>query len=204
MTMTPGGESEPPAAPALEKAALRRRLLAERKATASQGEGMERVERLAAALRAWLATRSEQAIGAYWPIRGEFDPLPVLGAWVAGVVSGRVVGLPVIDPVTDAMMFHAWRPGCPMAVDRYGIPMPDGTELVVPSLLLVPCVGFGVGGVRLGYGGGYYDRMLGAMPPSERPTTLGIGFAHGFVPGLAAQPHDIPLDAILTEDGLVG
>ena len=187
-----------------DKVALRRRLLAERKAMTAQAAGAERVERLAATLRVWLETRDERVIGAYWPIRGEFDPLPLLGAWLAGAVSGRAVGLPVIDPLTDAMAFHAWWPGCPMATDRYGIPMPDGTERVVPTLLLVPCVGFGPGGVRLGYGGGYYDRTLGTMPADARPVTLGIGFAHGFVPELVALPHDIALDAILTEHGLVG
>ncbi len=190
---------ERPPAPT-DKAAHRRRLLAERRAMPDRAD---RSARLAERLRAQLAGRPEAVIGAYWPIRGEFDPLPVLGEWLAAV-PGRVVGLPVIDPVTDAMTFHAWWPGCPMAPDRHGIPAPDGTPRVEPDLLLVPCVGFGRGGLRLGYGGGYYDRTLGAMAPGERPATLGIAFAHGHLPELAGHAHDVPLDAILTEDGLVG
>jgi len=160
----------------------------------------ERVARLAEQLRRALAARGETTIGAYWPIRGEFDPLPVLGEWLEAA-PGRRVGLPVIDPVTDAMTFHVWWPGCPMVPDRYGIPMPDATERVDPALLLVPCLGFGPGGVRLGYGGGYYDRTLGALAPADRPATLGIAFAHGRLPDLVALEHDIPLDAILAEDG---
>ena len=186
-----------PPPPAPDKAAVRKRLLAERRALTDRAE---RVARLEAALRSWLAARDETVIGAYWPIRGEFDPLPVLGEWLAAGL-GRTVGLPVIDPVMDAMTFHAWWPGCPMTPDRYGIPTPDGTPLVAPRLLLVPCVGFCPGGVRLGYGGGYYDRTLGAMTAGQRPATLGIAFGHGFVAELVAQPHDVALDAILTEDG---
>lgn len=184
----------------LDKPALRKRLLAGRRNLADRGE---REGRLADQLRVTLATRSETVVGAYWPIRGEFDPRGVLGEWLAADPR-RAAALPVIDPVTDVMTFHAWWPECPMVPDRYGIPMPDGTALVRPQLLLVPCVGFGPGGVRLGYGGGYYDRTLGAMTPAERPATLGIAFAHGHLPELAAFAHDIPLDAILTEDGPVG
>lgn len=161
-----------------------------------------RAGRLADALRVWLAARPERVIGAYWPIRGEFDPMPVLGEWLEAA-PGRTAALPVIDAVTDAMAFHAWWPGCPMTPDRYGIPMPLETPLVAPELLLVPCLGFGPHGVRLGYGGGYYDRTLGAMAPLERPGTLGIAFAAAFLPELVAERHDVPLAAILTEDGLV-
>ena len=52
----------------------------------------------------------------------------------------------------------------------------------------------------LGYGGGFYDRTLAALHP--RPTTVGVGYGHGFVPWLAPEPHDVPLDAMLTEDGV--
>ena len=61
-------------------------------------------------------------------------------------------------------------------------------------------VGYGPGGTRLGYGGGFYDRTLAALQPA--PYTVGVGYGHGFVPWLAAEPHDVPLDAILTEDGV--
>ena len=55
-------------------------------------------------------------------------------------------------------------------------------------------------GVRLGYGGGFYDRTLAALKP--RPYTVGIGYGHGYVPWLEAEPHDMPLDAMITEDGV--
>jgi 5,10-methenyltetrahydrofolate synthetase len=150
-------------------------------------------------LRVWLVGRQESTIGAYWPIKGEFDALPALYRW-SEADPRRRIGLPVIDRETKQLDFHVWYPGCPMEEDAYGIPKPKDTERFRPLLLLVPCVGFGPGGLRLGYGGGFYDRTLAALDP--RPVTVGVGYAHGFVPWLEAEPHDVPLDVLLTEDGV--
>ena len=106
----------------------------------------------------------------------------------------------MIDRETRQLDFHVWYPGCPMEDDAYGIPKPKGTDKFEPELLLVPCVGYGDGGVRLGYGGGFYDRTLAALSP--RPYTVGVGYGHGYVPWLEAEPHDVPLDAMITEDGV--
>ena len=70
-----------------------------------------------------------------------------------------------------------------------------------PAILVVPCLGFGPGGVRLGYGGGFFDRTLRALVP--RPVTIGVSYTHGFLPMLRSSPDDLPLDALLTEDGVM-
>jgi 5,10-methenyltetrahydrofolate synthetase len=106
----------------------------------------------------------------------------------------------VVDRETKHLRFHVWFPGCPMEEDAYGIPKPKDTAEFQPELLLVACVGFGPKGMRLGYGGGFYDRTLADLRP--RPFTVGVGFMHGFVPWLHAEPHDVPLDAMLTEEGV--
>ena len=62
------------------------------------------------------------------------------------------------------MVFHAWRAHAPMKAGRYRIPVPLEERVVVPELLLMPCVGFDAERYRLGYGGGYYDRTLAAWP----------------------------------------
>ncbi|MGA0610468.1 5-formyltetrahydrofolate cyclo-ligase [Caldimonas sp. KR1-144] len=186
-----------------DKAQLRRVLQAERQALPDR---LERAVQLQGVLRVWLATREDVTVGAYWPIKGEFDPLPALHRWTEGSGHGtgdgppRRIGLPVMNRETRQLRFHQWYPGCPMEPDAYDIPKPQGTDLLLPTLLLVPCVGFGPKGVRLGYGGGFYDRTLAALSP--RPFTVGIGYAHGFIPWLEAEPHDIPLDVMLTEDGV--
>lgn len=183
-----------------DRPALRRRLSAERLALPDRAA---RDERIAAGLAAWLAGRAETTIGAYWPFRGEFDPLGVLARWAAedtGDGPGRRLALPVVDPATKRMRFHEWYPGCPTVPDAYGIPEPAGTPPLEPGLLVVACLGFGPGNVRLGYGGGYYDRHLASLDP--RPATVGIAYAHGYVADLVPGPHDVPLDAILTEEGI--
>jgi 5-formyltetrahydrofolate cyclo-ligase len=185
-----------PLEPSRDKAILRRQLQAERLAMVDRHQ---RAMHLQEVLRVWLLTRHETSIGAYWSIKGEFDALPALFRW-SEADGARRIGLPVIDRETRQLRFHVWYPGCPMEEDAYGIPKPKDTELFEPTLLLVPCVGYGPGGTRLGYGGGFYDRTLAALNP--RPTTVGVGYGHGLVPWLEPEPHDVPLDAILTEDGV--
>ena len=182
--------------PARDKPTLRRQLKAERM---SMTVRHIRAGHLQQVVRVWLVSRPETSIGVYWPIKGEFDALPSLFRW-AEAEFGRLIGLPVIDRETSQLKFHVWYPGCPMEEDAYGIPKPKGTDSFEPELLLVPCVGFGDGGIRLGYGGGFYDRTLASLTP--RPVTVGLAYGHGYVPWLKAEEHDVPLDAILTEDGV--
>ncbi len=189
---------------------------------------LARADLLQQVLRIWLVGSSHEVIGAYWPIKGEFDPLPALYRWqedaTLGDIKGlnhddveeereqfatesianrspRKIGLPVVNKLHKTMIFHAWYPGCPMEEDAYGIPKPKGTEVIVPTLLFVPCVGYGPGGYRLGYGGGFYDRTLATLQP--RPFTVGLGYSQGWLPDLEPEPHDIPLDVILNDKGVV-
>ncbi|MDB5939165.1 MAG: 5-formyltetrahydrofolate cyclo-ligase, partial [Polaromonas sp.] len=180
---------------------------------------LARADLLQRVMRIWLVGSPHEVIGAYWPIKGEFDPLPALYRWQEDAVlspefqentpsaqegraqlatesiasrSPRKIGLPVVNKLHKTLTFHAWYPGCPMEEDAYGIPKPKDTEIIVPTLLFVPCVGYGPGGYRLGYGGGFYDRTLATLSP--RPVTVGLGFSHGWLPDLLPEPHDIALD----------
>ena len=208
-----------------DKKALRAQLQRERQALPDR---LDRAARLQEVLRVWLVSRPELTIGAYWPIKGEFDPLPALYRWQEDAIlsqdsssnpvlaevetaqlatesiaarSPRKIGLPVVNKLHKTLTFHAWYPGCPMEEDAYGIPKPKDTEVIVPTLLFVPCVGYGPGGYRLGYGGGFYDRTLATLQP--RPFTVGLGYAQGWLPDMEPEPHDIPLDAILNDKGVV-
>ncbi|MFM9879363.1 MAG: 5-formyltetrahydrofolate cyclo-ligase [Burkholderiaceae bacterium] len=198
----------------MDKSALRKTLVQER---LNLPDRLARAERIQRVMRIWLVGRPDAVIGAYWPIKGEFDPLPALYRWQEDAQLGlspermgpervgpefaspRRIGLPVVDKASKSMVFHAWYPGCPMEDDAYGIAKPAGTEVVQPTLLFVPCVGYGPGGYRLGYGGGFFDRMLARLSP--RPTTVGLSFSQGFVADFMPEPHDIPLDAILNDAG---
>ena len=182
--------------PSRDKKTLRRQLQAERQNLVDRHQ---RAMALQEVLRVWLMGRDDTAIGAYWPIKGEFDALPALFRW-SEADEERCIGLPVTDKTTRQLSFQMWFPGCEMEEDAYGIPKPKDTPSFQPSLLLVPCVGYGPKGLRLGYGGGFYDRTLAALQP--RPYTVGLAYANGCVPWLEAQPHDVPLDAMLTDEGL--
>ena len=189
---------------------------------------LARADMLQRVMRIWLVGSPHQVIGAYWPIKGEFDPLPALYRWQEDAVlspdfqentplaqegraqlatesiagrSPRKIGLPVVNKLHKTLTFHAWYPGCLMEEDAYGIPKPKDTELIVPTLLFVPCVGYGPGGYRLGYGGGFYDRTLATLSP--RPVTVGLGYSHGWLPDMEPEPHDIPLDVVLNDKGVV-
>jgi 5-formyltetrahydrofolate cyclo-ligase len=187
----------------MDKASLRKSLIAER---LDLPERLALSDRLQQVMRIWLLGREDDVIGAYWPIKGEFDPLPALHRWkedgeLIESATRRRIGLPVVDKQAGTLTFHAWYPGCPMEEDAYGIPKPKDTEVVVPTLLFVPCVGYGPGGYRLGYGGGFYDRTLASLQP--RPFTAGLGFAHGWLPDFLPDAHDQALDALLNDHGVV-
>ncbi|HEY6135256.1 MAG TPA: 5-formyltetrahydrofolate cyclo-ligase [Rubrivivax sp.] len=183
--------------PSRDKKTLRRQLQAERQSLIDRHQ---RAMHLQEVLRVWLTGRNDDSIGAYWPIKGEFDALPALYRWTEADEVKRRIGLPVVNKDTKQLRFHVWYPGCEMEEDAYGIPKPKDTPAFEPSLLLVPCVGYGPGGIRLGYGGGFYDRTLGTLEP--RPYTVGLAYGNGFVPWLAGEAHDVPLDTILNEEGV--
>lgn len=177
--------------------ALRRKLIAARQALPDR---LERAVQLQSVLRVWLVGRPEKTIGAYWPIKGEFDPLPALYRWSEADESRRI-GLPVVDKAAGSLHFHVWYPGCETELDAFDIPKPKGTAVFEPEMLLLPCVGYGPEGVRLGYGGGFYERTVQSLQP--RPVVVGLCYSNGFLPMLRAQPGQRALDALITDDGVV-
>ena len=81
-----------------------------------------------------------------------------------------------------------------------GVPEPAAEAgVVVPALIFVPLTAFDRRGFRIGYGGGYYDRTLGALKKTGRPVAVGLAFAVQEVARVPDQPHDIRLDRIVTE-----
>lgn len=173
----------------------RERLLAERMALAP---AVRRAagEKMTACIWELLAGRPG-ALGVYWPFRAEFDPRPLIDAAVA---AGRMVALPVVVDKKGPLEYRAWKPGEALATGVWDIPIPEKREIVVPSAVLAPLVGFDRECYRLGYGGGYFDRTLAAFPP--RPMAIGVGFAFQEIATIHPQDFDIPMEVIVTEAGL--
>ena len=96
--------------------------------------------------------------------------------------------------------FREWDRRATMVPDECGIASAAGA-VVVPDVVLVPCVGFAAGGYRLGYGGGYFDRTLASLRP--RPIAIGVGFELARVDSIDPEEHDEPLAAIVTEAGVL-
>jgi 5,10-methenyltetrahydrofolate synthetase len=152
---------------------------------------------IARALRAHFMPPEPELVGAYWPYRREFNCLPVLRRIIAA--SGEVA-LPVVVGPRQPLEFRRWTPDTAMTPGALGIPQPVDGPAVYPTTLLIPLVGFDAHGYRLGYGAGYYDRTLAALP--RRPVTWGVGFELGRLETIHPRDHDVPMDAIVTEAGL--
>src|SRR4051794_25156336 len=134
-------------------------------------------------------------LGFYWPFKGEFDPRPLARLLHA---RGVRLALPVVVERAKPVAFRAWWPGMRMRPGIWDIPVPDEGDWVSPEALLVPLLGFDPGGYRLGYGGGYSDRPLAAAQPAP-PLAIGVGFDIGRLETIHPQPHDVPMDLIVTE-----
>ena len=99
------------------------------------------------------------------------------------------------------LQFREWWPGVPTAPGVFGLPVPQGTELLIPDLLLMPPVGFDAQCFRLGYGGGYYDRTLAELG-GRQVQRIGVAFELNRMDTIFPQPHDIAMDVVVTEAGI--
>lgn len=175
-----------------DKAALRRALLENRHALAAEVRRQADAA-ISARVQAWWNANPVPSLGVYWPIRGEPD-LRALYETLAA--HGVELALPIVTARDAPLTFIRWRPGDAMAKDAYGVMVPQDTAAVMrPDALLIPCVGFNAGNIRLGYGGGFYDRTLAAMP---RPVAVGIAY-QCCCAEFSADAHDVALDEVLTE-----
>ncbi|MBY4946253.1 5-formyltetrahydrofolate cyclo-ligase [Cupriavidus respiraculi] len=191
----PGGTAPAPDPEA--RHALRKALLARRATLPGRAEADARLE---AALAELLDRLTIHCLGFYWPIQQEFDARAAMTRWLAASPL-RSAALPSVSRPGAPLDFHRWAPGAPMREGRYGIPVPADAAAATPDALLIPCVGFSAGKFRLGYGGGFYDRTLAALAQGPaRPLAIGIGYEACRV-ALAAEPHDVPMDWMVTETG---
>ncbi len=137
-------------------------------------------------------------LGCYWPFRREYDCLPLMRQVID---EGGQTALPVVLAKGQPLEFRPWTPQTKMEAGVWNILHPAEGPAVFPTALLIPLVGFDADGYRLGYGAGFYDRTLAAMP--VMPLTIGVGFELCRLETIHPQPHDIPMDYVITEAGLV-
>ena len=140
-----------------------------------------------------------QVFSFYWPMKGELDFRPLAARLHA---QGITPALPVVVEKGHPMVFRPWAPKAAMRRGIWNIPEPATEDTVVPDITLAPVVGFSDDGYRLGYGGGYFDRTLAILAP--RPLAIGVGLDIQRIETIRPMPHDIRLDAIMTETETYG
>jgi len=138
-------------------------------------------------------------VSAYSPFRGE----PVLRDLLQSILArGGRTALPVVVAPGKPLLFRLWSPGDPTERGVWDIPVPSSrAAVVVPDVVIAPVVGFDPACYRLGYGGGFFDRTLASL--ARRPRAFGIGYSQAALSTIHPLEHDIAMDAIVTEDGVL-
>ncbi|MGL4439067.1 MAG: 5-formyltetrahydrofolate cyclo-ligase [Bosea sp. (in: a-proteobacteria)] len=144
-------------------------------------------------------------VAAYWPMRSEADPRPVLLALKERDVP---TALPAMVPRSDGqgreIEFRSWSPWEPIVPGGFGTLVPqEGAAIVQPACLIVPLLAFDASCRRLGYGKGHYDRAIAALKQHRMLITIGIAYAAQQIEVVPIEPHDEVLDAIVTENGVL-
>lgn len=181
-----------------QKAGLRRELMARRDAL---GDREQRSAAIAAAVVSLPAFAAAAAIHCFLPMRSEVDTRPIVAAALA---AGKAVAVPTMAPGAREMS-HSWIESLDESAfsrGALGTLLPLHPRPAAPGdwqLTVVPLLGFDRVGYRLGYGKGHYDKLLALLScPS-----VGVAFADLEVPDLPREPHDIPLDLIVTEREII-
>jgi 5-formyltetrahydrofolate cyclo-ligase len=139
-------------------------------------------------------------VSGYMPIRTELDPVPAMAALHE---AGARLCVPVIPGRGVPLEFRAWRPGAAMVEGPFGAMIPEEDTPLVPDTLIVPLLAFDRRLDRLGYGGGYYDRTLCGLRAAGPVRAIGYAFAAQEVPRVPTEATDQPLDAVVTEAGVL-
>ncbi|MBU7583901.1 MAG: 5-formyltetrahydrofolate cyclo-ligase [Nostoc sp. TH1S01] len=181
----------------LNKAKLRRTFIKKRQLMSVE-EWREKSDRICTTLQTLIHYDEAKTILAYFSFRQEPDLSPLFANTKYQWGFPRCVG--------NHLSWHVWKAGDSLQINSYGISEPHpNTPTIDPrevDLILVPSVACDRQGYRLGYGGGYYDRLLSSPEWVNKPT-IGIVFDFAYLPQLPIEKWDKPLQAISTETKLV-
>jgi 5-formyltetrahydrofolate cyclo-ligase len=178
------------------KEALRQRYAALRRALSGEARAA-RAQRACELLLAHESFARAHSVLAYAALRFELDPA---AAMARAHALGKLVALPRVDVESGELRLHAYMPGDELAESGFGVREPlASAPLVLPDeidLVLVPGLAFDARGYRLGYGKGFYDRLL---PSLTRATRIGLAFELSLLAEVPNAEHDVPVDALVTD-----
>ena len=142
---------------------------------------------------------SNKTIGGYYPVNFEIDDLTLLKKFKK---NKFIISLPVIKK-NFQMDFYPWSFSEPLKINRYGIPEPETKNIVYPDVLLIPLLAFDKNLNRLGYGGGYYDRLIEKLSKKKNIIKIGLAFSNQEINKVPINAYDQKLDYIVTNKNIL-
>lgn len=183
------------------KAAFRQDAQASRRALVAGLDVGAAALALAGHVGAALEGRAPGIVTGFLAIGDEIDTEPALATLAE---RGWQRALPVVVGRGQALEFRAWAPGDALEDGPLRTRHPAAAAAVAPDVLLVPLLAFDKAGMRMGWGGGFYDRTLtGLRAANPEVVAIGVGFAGQAVDKVPSGPHDVALDAVATEAGVM-
>ena len=138
---------------------------------------------------------NKKSIGGYFPVNYEVDDLEILNEFDK---KNYQISLPIIKK-NFQMDFYKWSFSDPMKINRYGIPEPISKKIIYPDIILIPLVAFDNNLNRLGYGGGYYDRVIEKLSRKKKILKIGLAFSVQKINNVPVTKYDKKLDYIVTD-----
>jgi 5-formyltetrahydrofolate cyclo-ligase len=142
---------------------------------------------------------SNRIIGGYYPVNFEIDDLALLRKFKKNNFN---ISLPVIKK-NFQMDFYSWSFSEPLKINKYGIPEPESKNIVYPDVLLIPLLAFDKNLNRLGYGGGYYDRLIEKLSKKKNIIKIGLAFSIQEIDKVPINRYDQKLDYIVTNKYII-
>jgi len=140
----------------------------------------------------------DRVIALYSAMNSELDPCFLANDLIR---KGYTLALPVVGNKDTPLTFRRWAPGDPMEKGVYGTVHPSAeAPEVTPDVIITPLLAFTQTGYRMGYGGGFYDRTLVGLPTTK---SIGFAFMGQMVDAMPIEPHDMSVEAVITENGIV-
>ena len=136
----------------------------------------------------------KKVVGGYYPVNFEIDDLALLRKFEKNRFN---ISLPVIKK-NFQMDFYKWSFSDLLKINKYGIPEPEIKNIVYPDILLIPLVAFDKNLNRLGYGGGYYDRLITKLSKKKKIMKIGLAFSFQKIDRVPINAYDQKLDYIVT------
>jgi len=142
---------------------------------------------------------TKKIIGGYYPVNFEVDDLKLLKKLEKNNFN---ISLPVVKK-NFQMDFYQWSFSDPLKINKYGIPEPETKNVVYPDVILIPLVAFDKNLNRLGYGGGYYDRIITSLSKKKKIIKIGLALTVQKVDKVPINVYDQKLDYIVTNKYII-